>query len=442
VQEAELSNGIKVVYAQRATVPVVRVALQFDAGTAADSNDKPGIANFTLDMLDEGTQSLTALEIAAQAEDLGAIISSNSTTDTSRIFLNALAPNLDESLGLFADVVRNPQFSESELERLRQQIISQIQQDRADLVSSGVRLLPTLNYNPDHPYAKLGGGLGTEAVIRNASRGELISFYQRWIRPDNVTAFVVGDINLSEAIEKLEQAFGDWKNPEVAAGSKQYSVQNQPNGGRIVLVDQPSSPSTLIMGTQLIPPTGDENTLTLDTANDVFGGAFTSRLNMNIREEKGWAYYAYSTSMEAQDERMWFMYSPVQTDKTKEALVEMRKEITDYIQAKPATQDEMDQIVHGAINGLPGAFESSSAVLANLMESARFGRPFDYVNTLTARYQGLTLNEINALAKKELVPEHIDWLLVGDLSKIEADVRALNIGTVEVWDKEGNKLRD
>ena len=442
VQEATLSNGINVVYAQRATVPVVQVALQFDAGYAADDNNRPGIANFALDMMDEGTQSLSALEISAQAEDLGAIISVASNPDVSTALLNSLAPNLDDSLTLFADVVRHPVFDDKELERLRQQFISRIKQNKADLVGSGIRILPKINYDADHPYAKPWGGLGTEAVINSIQRGDLVEFYQRWIRPDNATAFVVGDISLDEAVAKLEKAFGDWQNPAVERGVKSVATKSAPKGGRIILIDQPSSPSTLIIGTQLVPPKNDENTLTLDTASDIFGGAFTSRLNMNIREDKGWAYYAYSTAIDAREERMWFMYSPIQTDKTAAALMEMRKEISDYIERRPATAEEMAQIVEGAINGLPGAFESSGAVLGNLLESARFGRPYDYINTLAARYQGLSLAEINKLAQQELQPQQIDWLLVGDLSQIEQEVRALNVGPVEIWDKEGNVVAD
>lgn len=440
VKEATLSNGMKLVLAERHTVPVVQMALQFDAGYAADAGINAGTAKFTLAMLDEGTTTKSALDISAEAESLGAIISSDSNLDVSHVRLNALKPNLTASLQLFADVVTHPAFSADEIERLRQRWIADINSEKADFRQISRRVIYKINFGADHPYAASYGGSGTERSIANLSREDIVDFYQRWLRPDNATLFVVGDITLEEAKQALDKVIGQWHAPAVELGKKNIDVvANQP-GGRVILIDLPGSPSTMVMGTQLLPPTGDDNTLVINAADAVLGGGFTSRLNMNIREDKGWAYWAYTASDNARGPRMWNMNSPIQTDKTKEGLVEMRKEMTEFVRSRPAQQDELDQVLDGYKNRLPGAFESSAAVLNNLMDDARFNRPYDYVTTLKQRYDAITLEQVNEQAAEHLHPDKINWLLIGDLAKIESDIRGLNIGPVEIWDKDGNPV--
>ncbi|GHF18638.1 peptidase M16 [Kordiimonas sediminis] len=441
VEEATLSNGMKVVLANRTTVPIVEMALQFDAGYAADAGQKPGTAKFALAMMDEGTTNRSALEIAAEAESLGAGISSSSNLDVSRLHLNALKPNLDQSLDLFADVVRNPAFDAEEMERLRQRWIVSIDQEKSSLMQAALRLMPTALYDEGHPYHMAYQGSGTKESITNLTREDITAFYSNWLRPDNATVMIAGDITMAEAIPALEKAFGSWTAPATPKPEKDVDALSSPAGGRIILVDQPNSPSTMIMGAQLLSSTGADDAMLIDMASDIYGGEFTSRLNMNIREDKGWSYYAYASALDARGQRMWINYSPIQVDKTRDGFLEMRKELENYVRATPASEAELQKMKETRTNSLPGAFETSGAVLGNMLGNERFGRPYDHVTTLKSRYEALTVGDVRTAASESLKPENMVWLLVGDLSKIEADIRGLGIGTVEVWDKDGNRLR-
>ena len=441
IEEATLANGMKVVLANRATVPVVQMAVQFDAGYASDAATKPGTARFALAMMDEGTTSRTALEIAAEAEGLGAAIASSSNLDVSRLTLNALKVNLDTSLDLFADIVRNPAFADEELERLKKRWLTTIAQEKANQFQTGLRLLPSALYDDGHPYGGAFQGTGTEASIGGMSVDDVKAFHSTWLRPDNATIMVVGDITMDEALPALEKAFGDWAAPETAKPVKNVAAKSSPTAGRVILVDQPNSPSTFVIGAKLLPSTGDAGTMTLDTANDIFGGEFTSRLNMNLREDKGWTYYAYATTLDARGERMWLLYSPIQTDKTVDGWAEMMREADEFSTNNPASEAELAQILANRTNSLPGAYETSGAVLGNMLDNERFGRPFDDVTTLKTRYQALSLDDIRQSAEINLKADEMIWLMIGDLSQIEDKVRALGVGTVEVWDKDGNKVR-
>ncbi|WP_308909024.1 M16 family metallopeptidase [Pseudokordiimonas caeni] len=440
IQQATLKNGMKLVLVERHTVPVVEVALQFDAGYAADAGAKLGTAKFTLSMLDEGTESKTALEVAEEAEKLGAEIGSSSNLDVSQVRLSALKPNLDASLDLFADVVRHPAFSDEELDRLRGRWLAGIAQEKADLMPIALRVLPGLVYGDDHAYSVPYSGSGTEESIKTLTRDDLVNFHQNWLRPDNATVFVVGDIGFDEAIKAVEKAFGDWAAPAVPKPEKNLGHVAAPKGNRVVIIDKPDSPSTMVVAAKLVPGTGAEDSLVLDTANDILGGEFTARINMNIREDKGWSYYAYSSTLAARGDRMWIAYSPIQTDKTVDGLKEMLKEISDYTDKRPATEAELDKMKDTRINALPGAIETSGDVMGDLLQNDRFGRPYNHAETLKERFSSMDLDAIRAAADTYLKPEGLTWVLVGDRAKIEKGVRDLGLGEVSFLDVDGNPV--
>nr|WP_162139678.1 pitrilysin family protein [Kordiimonas gwangyangensis] len=440
IEEGQLENGMKVVLATRSTVPIVNVALQFDAGYAGDIGRPLGTSSFALGMMDEGTKTRSALEISAEAEALGANISTGSNLDMSTATLSALKPKLDQSLALFADIVRNPAFDQEEMDRLRQRWIATIAQEKAQPVQLALRTLPPLLYGDGHAYGIPYTGSGTEAAIEGLSRDDLVKFHSDWIRPDNATVFVVGDITMDEAIPALNKAFGDWKAPENPMPEKNIAEVAMPEKGRVIIMDKPGSPQSLILGGHLFPSTGDEAYLTQEMMNSILGGEFTARVNMNLREDKGWAYGAYTFTTDARGQRMWLVYAPVQTDKTKESLAELEKEFADYLGDRPATQEELDRFIKNQTNSLPGQFETSGSVLSSLLSNQRFGRTNDYVPSLKEKYQALNIDAIKAEATKNIQPGKILWLVVGDRAQIEEGIRSLNLGEVEVWDQNGNKL--
>jgi len=438
IQRAELANGLQVVLAERQTVPVVNIALQFDAGYAADTFGKLGASSFTMAMLDEGTSLRSALEISAEAESLGANISTSSNLDTSIVTLSALKDKLNPSIELFADVVRNPAFEDEEIERLRQRWLATIEQEKTQPVGIALRNLPPLIYGKDHAYGIPMTGSGTEASIASLTREDLVDYYGTWIRPSNGTLFVVGDTALEEILPLLDKAFGKWREDRRALPRKNLAEVELPEQGRLIIIDKPGSPQSLILAGHVAPPTGAPDNIAIETMNDILGGQFTARVNMNLREDKGWAYGAYTFMPDARGQRMWIAYAPVQTDRTRDSLQELVREFGDYLSSAPPTEDELSNSVRNSVNSLPGRFESSNAVLESLLSNQRFGRGDDYVESLKGRYESLGLQQVRAAAEEVIHANRLTWLIIGDREKIEAGLRELDLGPVSIMDTGGN----
>lgn len=440
LQEATLANGMRVVVANRPTVPVVTMAMQFDAGYAADAGRPLGTASFALNMMDEGTATRNALEIAAEAENLGATLSTGSNLDMSTVRLSALKPNLDASLALAADVVRNPAFDQEEINRLKPRWVQSIAQEKAQPVQLALRTLPALLYGEGHSYSVPYTGSGTVAAIEALTRDDLVAFHTDWIRPDNATIFMVGDITLDEATAALERTFGDWQAPTSPVPAKNIGETPLPDSARVIIMDKPGSPQSLILAGHLYPSSGNPAFQTQEMASDILGGEFTSRVNMNLREDKGWAYGAYTFTTGARGQRMWLVYAPVQTDKTSQSLAELGREFTAYLGDRPATADELSLFVSKRINSLPGQFETAGAVLNSMLSNNRYGRGNDYVPSLKGQYQALDVDAVKAEAQANIHPGSLTWLIVGDRAQIEDGIRGLNLGSVEIWDADGNKV--
>jgi zinc protease len=415
-------------------VPVVNISMQFDAGYAADSvgGAKLGVASFAGAMLDEGTKRRTAAQIADELDGLGATLNVGSTLDTTGVGMSALKRNLAPSLDIMADVVRNPAFADSEIEKLRGRWLAGIEQEKADPVQLALRVLPPILYGKDHAYGVPFTGSGDIASIKALTRADLTKFAADWIRPDNATLFVVGDTTMAEIKPQLDRAFGDWRPASSAPPKKNVAVVQNEAPARVIIIDKPNSPQSLILAGRVAPPTGAPNAIAISAMNDILGGQFSARVNMNLRESKGWAYGAYTFLQDAKGQRPYLVYAPVQTDKTAESLSELTKELRGIIGSKPATQAELTRAVQNNVRSLPGSFETSGDVLGSLISSHRFGRPLDYPATLKAQYEALSLADINAAAKETVRPDGYVWIVVGDRAKIEAGVRALNLGPVEV----------
>lgn len=440
IEEATLANGMRVVVANRPTVPVVTMAMQFDAGYAADAGRPLGTASFALNMMDEGTATRSALEISAEAEGLGATLSTGSNLDMSTVNLSALKPNLDASLALVADVVRNPAFDQEEINRLKPRWVQSIAQEKAQPVQLALRTLPAILYGEGHSYSVPYTGSGTVAAIEALTRNDLVAFHTDWIRPDNATIFMVGDITLEEATAALGRTFGDWQAPATPVPTKNIGETALPDTARVIIVDKPGSPQSLILAGHLFPSSGDPAFQTQEMANDILGGEFTARVNMNLREDKGWAYGAQTITTGARGQRMWLVYAPVQTDKTKESVAELGKEFSEYLGDRPATAEELSIFVAKRINSLPGQFETANSVLNSLLSNNRYGRSNDYVPSLKGQFQSLDIDEIKAEAQAHIHPGSLTWLIVGDRAQIEDGIRELDLGPIEVWDADGNVL--
>ncbi|MET0934513.1 MAG: pitrilysin family protein, partial [Luteibacter sp.] len=442
LQRGKLKNGIEVVLAERHTVPVTHVSLLFNAGYAADQGRKLGTASFTSALIEESTKTLDSVEVARRKERLGAIIGSGCTLDNCSIGLNALNSELVPSLDLFADIVRNPAFKADDIERVRGQWIAGIAQEKTEPTGLALRTLPPLIYGKDHAYGIPFTGSGTEKAIASLTADDLTRFQNDYLRPDNVRILVAGDTTLAEILPKLDAAFGDWKAPSTPVPTKNIGeVAAQPKP-RVFLINRTDAPQSLILAGLLAPSTKAKNALDLGIANGAFGGTFTSRLNMNLREEKRWAYGAGSMLSDAPGQRPMLFYAPVQTDKTAESAAEILKEARAVIGPKPLTDDEIGKIRSQKIRALPGSFETTSAVLGAMTGIVVYDRPDDYVQTLKARIDGVDRKDAEAALSAVVHPDAMTWVIVGDLRKIEAPVRALNLGEVHVIDADGNPAKD
>ena len=440
VERGKLANGIEVVLAERHTVPTVGLTLQFGAGFAADAGVKLGTGSFTTSMLDEGTDKLDSVEIAQRRERLGMVISTGCGLDACEAGANLLKANLAPSLALLGDIVRNPAFREADIERVRAQWLAGIAQEKTQPVGLALRTLPPLLYGAGHPYGIPFTGSGTEASIKSLTADDLRHWQAAWLRPDNVRILVAGDTTLGEITRQLDAVFGDWKAPGSAKGSKHLpEVADQP-APRVFLIDKPGAQQSLILAGELAPPTTAPNNLQIQTMNGAFGGAFTSRLNMNLREDKHWAYGAFSFTQEALGQRPYLLYAPVQTDKTAESAAEMLKEVKGVIGDRPLTGAEIAKIKANDVRSLPGAYETAGAVLGALEENALYDRPDDYVSTLKQRTEAQTDDEVRAAARQVIKPDALTWVIVGDLSRIEQPVRALELGEVSIIDADGNPV--
>ena len=440
VERATLGNGMNVVFARRAAVPLVTVSLQFDAGFAADHGVAPGTASFTLEAMDEGTRSRSALDISAEAESLGAEITVDSDLDTSRLTLTALADQLAPSLDLLADVTRNPVFPEAEIERQRERWLAAIAREKNEPYTMALRTLPPLIYGPDHAYGNPLTGSGTESSVATLGRDQLRAFHQQWIRPDNGTLFVVGDTRLAEILPRLEAAFGDWQPPESPLPLKQVGTVPLPAAPRLLLIDRPDAPQSLILAGHVAPPTGVANDVAIGMMNDVIGGDYLARINQNLRVDKHWSYGAYTFLPDARGQRPFMVYAPVQSDRTADAIGELYGELSRFAATEPATADELTRVYRSSAYSLPGRYETAAAVLDTLEANARFGRPDDYAATLANRYRLVGLEQLQSAADEVLHPDSLTWVIIGDRAAVEPALRELGIADVEIIDADGKPV--
>ena len=427
IERAKLKNGIEVVFARRATVPTVQVAVSFDAGYAADPRSALGTQSLMLSLMDEGTTSRDSIAFAEAKERLGAQIDGSATADETVFSLFALKPNLSASLGLLADYIRNPAFDAQELDRVRAQQLNRLKAELNNPNAIASRVLMPVLYGADHPYGIPPSGLGTTAAVTAATRDQLAAFHSAWIRPDNARIFVVGDTTLKEVTKQLDAAFGNWKAPASAKGTKHFETPVPTPKPRILLFDRPKSPQSVIMAGKVLTVKGSDEIEPLRAANDIFGGNFLSRFNMNLRETKGWSYGVRSRISNDSDRLTWVAIAPVQADRTGDSIREFQSDIKAYLGNKGTTKEELERTVNGSVRELPGSFETSGDVLGGIRQIVKFQRPDDYYEKLPATYEAMTTAEIDAAARKALSAGDLVYVVVGDAAVVKPQLDGLGV---------------
>lgn len=440
MQRATLSNGLKVVLAERHGAPVVNFSLMVESGYSADPTDGQGTASFEQRMLEEGTPTRDSLKIGEELEALSANFNAGASVDFAVVNLNALKVNMDPSLAIYADLILHPAFPQKEFERIQKERLATIQREKVTPQLMGLRVVPALLYGKGHPYAMPFTGTGTAASVSKMKREDLAKFHDTWFKPNNATLLVVGDVTLAEIKPKLEKLFASWKPGDVPKQTVPHV--DQPQKTEVYLMDRPGSEQSVIFAGQLAPPRNDAESIPLELVNDVFGGTFSSRINMNLREDKHWSYGVFTSLPPTRGQRPYWSQSPVQTDKTKESLEELVKEYTNLVGSKPITPGELKDAQNNNTLSMAGRFETVQQLAIAYSTILQFNLPDDYYNTFTEKTLAVTPDDANQVAKRLILPDHLVWVVVGDMSKVESGIRELNLGEVHKIDADGNLVRE
>jgi zinc protease len=438
LQHATLSNGLKVILAERHEIPLVNFWLSLDAGYAADQFASPGTASMTMSLLTGGTKTRTALQISDELALLGARLAGRSNLDLSLVELSALKSKLDPSLDLFADVILNPIFPAADFGRQQKLLLAAIQREKNTPIQMALRVFPGLLYGPGHAYGNPLTGSGTTASVEKMTREDLVKFHDVWFKPNHATLVIAGDTTLAAITPKLEKLFAGWKAGQIP--EKNIKTVQPPAKSVVYLIDKPGAQQSIIFAGNIAPPRANPKEIAMEAANDELGGMFGSRLNMNLREEKHWSYGATSLLWEARGQRPFLAVAPVQTDKTKESLAEMNKEFRGILGDHPVTAEELAKVQANETLSLPGSFETLNALGQSIIDIVRFGLPEDYYETYAGKVRALKSSDVEEGAKDILKPDHLIWVVVGDRAKIEAGIKELGLGEIRFLDADGKPI--
>ncbi|WP_350291948.1 pitrilysin family protein [uncultured Croceitalea sp.] len=438
LERTKLSNGLNVVLAKRTGVPTIVVNLMVDAGYKTDYLSSPGTAQLAMNLIDEGTKSMNSLEINERLQLLGASLNTFSNQDISNVYMTTLKQSFDQSMNLFSDVVLNPVFPQSEFDRLKNEQINSIKQEKAQPISMALRVMNKYMYGENHPYSNPYTGTGYEETVGELSKDDIVKFYDTWIKPNNATIVVTGDVDMKDLKSKLEKTLGKWKKAEVPTIT--FNKPNANSKNTLYLMNRPESQQSVIIAGHLTKKYGDVSEVALEQMVSILGGDFTSRINMNLREDKHWSYGAGGFVLGAKEERPFIMYAPVQTDKTAESVTELRKEITEFLTTRPATQEELDKVKTNQVLSLPGQWETNSAVNSSVANLVRYNLPDDYYKKYDQNVRSLSLSELHKVGKEVVQPEAVNWFMVGDRAKIASKLDELGFDEIIEIDADGKPL--
>lgn len=439
VERSTLTNGLQVQLVPRPGTGLVQAALILEGGFAADPVQQPGTARFTMAMLDEGTRSRSSLQISEQLALLGASLSASASLDNLVVGLSALRDQLAPSLEILADVVLNASFPEADTERLRGISLASLRQEKNQPNGMALRVLPQLLYGEGHPYARPLSGSGTEASLESISRADLAAFRDAWFRPNHATLVVSGDTTMAELRPIVERLLGSWEAGDIP-GHAIPPARTTADNNLLYIVDRPGAEQSVIFAGQVMPPKANADEQAIQAMNNILGAQVSSRINMNLREDKHWSYGAYTVLRDARGERPFFAYAPVQTDKTAEALEELRKELRGIATSRPPTPAELERVQLNELRQLPARWETADAIVAALSESARFGLPDDYWSTYGERVRSVTAAEVARVASEYLQPARQVFVVVGDRARIEGSLSKLGFAGLRAIDADGKPL--
>ncbi|MBM4117707.1 insulinase family protein, partial [bacterium] len=429
IQRAALANGLELYLVEKRELPLVQVTLNIRSGWAADPADRPGTAALTAELLDEGTARRDALAISEAARRLGARLSTESGFDASRVSLNVLRRELGPGLALMSDLVLGASFPPEELERQRQRLLGQVQQENAQPRLIAMKLMQKRLYGEGHPYAQPMTGTGTAASIQRLRREDLVAFHAAHYRPNNAAVVVVGDLTLADAIAALEKAFRKWEAAPVPAAS--IPAPRPAGGPRVCLVDRPGAQQSMILLGQLGPRRADPAYLPFEVMNAALGGGFIARINMNLREDKGYTYGSYSFVNGLKGAGAFACAAPVHTQFTGAALKELLREIGDIRGPRPIGDEEFRECQGRLVQGYPARFETLEGMAGQLSELLVNELPLSHWSDYMARVQAVDRETANRSAREQLDPDRMQIVIVGDRSAVLPQLAELGLTDVQ-----------
>jgi zinc protease len=431
----KLANGLTVMFVEQHNLPVVSANLVVLSGSERNPTDKPGLASFTADMLDEGTNKRSTLQIADDVAQIGATLQSGSSADQSTVSTRVLKKNVDAAFDLMSDVALNPSFTEKEIERVRKTRLTSIQQQRDNPNALANRVFYSTLFGDKHPYGFIE--LGTAESTKAITRDDMMSFWKAGYVPENSALVIAGDINESEVRTLAEKYFGKWSGKGTKATVPDATSST---GRKLIIVDKPGSPQTVLRVGQIGVPRSSPDYVPIQVMNTGLGGLFSSRINMNLREQHGYTYGAFSTFVFRRGAGPFLAGAGVRTDVTAPATREIFNEL-ERIRAGDVTADELKTSKDAFARSLPGLFETTAQMVGSLSQLFVYNLPLDYYRTLPARIDAVTVADVRRAAEKYLSPDSMIIVAVGDRSKIEEEMKKLNLGAIEIRDLEGQPVK-
>lgn len=434
IEKARLSNGLEVWMVKHSELPIVSMNMVFKTGAAAEPKGKDGVANMAATLIDDGTKTRSAEEITNQLQSIGANIGANSGWDSTNVTLQTVTANLDKALDIYADVITNPVFPSKETEGLRGRSLVGLQQQKSNANIIGNIAYARVLYG-DHPYGRQLNG--NEKTIKDISRDDVVSFYDKVYRPNNAVLIVVGDAARATLIPKLEKAFGGWKSGDVLTSTVPSAASMGKTG--IYLVDRPGSAQSVVSIGQVGIDRANPDYFPVVVMNAVLGGGITSRISMNLRENKGYTYGAGSNWAFRKGAGPFAAGGDMQTAVTKEAVWEVMKELQDVRSGRPITQKELDYNKQSLIRRYPAGFETVGAISNQLSNLVVYGLPDTYFNDYIGKVNAVTLDDVNRVATKYLDPDKMAIVIVGDRKVVEGGLKELGY-PITILDTEGNPV--
>ncbi len=437
IEQAVLANGAKVVVLHRPKLPLVDVSIQFATGKFIDRPYVPGLAGFTFGRLFDASARFPAERMAGRMRELSIFPGAVSGARRSSIRFSTISPRLDEVMDFVSEVVREPAFPQRKIDEYMTQVGPSYDTFEANPGGAQDTLFSLALWGTDHPNGKVD----TRESMRQIDRRKMLEFYRNELAPANMTVYFVGDVTLAHARALVEKSFAGW-HLQARPARTIDAPPPQPTGVKVVLIDVPGAQQTKIMAGRLVAPWNMRRGLTEILANGPIGGTFTSRLNLNLREDKGWSY-GISTAIGSsiRSHRTFYVNGSVQTDATQSAIKEIVREVGDYIATRPITEAELAVGRANLINSFAPSLSSNATFMAVVTDADAREMPLDSLKTLPDIVRGISLDDVRKLAKEEFRTDDFVWTIAGDLTRIEADIRALNLGPVEVQDVYGRRIR-